>query len=204
MELRSLLMYALSIAGFTSVLCLGSYNLVLRSLPDSIEKWNLRLEILWNISHLLLISCFNFLLSRFFPALDSIDFQTVFIATFLTGSIPLSVDIWWRYKLNPASNSEANENEVIMVKASGNYLECFIKTEVAYKRILLRQALKDYALEHPGLLRVHRSYLINPDYIEEISGNSNGGEILLLHDVRTPYSRGFFHRIVAIKTATSD
>ncbi|RYE25742.1 MAG: LytTR family transcriptional regulator [Sphingobacteriaceae bacterium] len=70
-----------------------------------------------------------------------------------------------------------NPNELLFVKADGNYVELTINKNgqliTELKRISLRQ-LESKLSEHPFLFRCHRAYLVNMMQIENVSGNSQG------------------------------
>ena len=74
-------------------------------------------------------------------------------------------------------NFSFNPNDLLFIKAEGNYVELTtfqnqqLKTEI--KRISLRQ-LELRLADYPFLFRCHRTYLINMMQIEKISGNSQG------------------------------
>lgn len=70
-----------------------------------------------------------------------------------------------------------NPNELLFVKADGNYVELTINKNgqlfTELKRISLRQ-LESQLAGHPFLFRCHRAYLVNIMQIGKVLGNSQG------------------------------
>jgi DNA-binding LytR/AlgR family response regulator len=68
-------------------------------------------------------------------------------------------------------------NDIIFMKAEGNYVEIYEK----HKKHLIRSTLKKIINDNKesGLLRSHRSYLINTGKIVSITGNTKGYKINL-------------------------
>jgi len=86
---------------------------------------------------------------------------------------------------------------LLFVRSSGNYSEFFSRAdnEPAARKSLKRIPLKqvENQLSHiRGILRVHRSYLVNARKIIKVSGNAQGLQISLEGcDERVPVSRGY-------------
>ncbi len=83
-------------------------------------------------------------------------------------------------------------NEIRMVHANGHV----VLATLADKELRFRGSLAECAarLEPLGFLRVHRSYLVNPDHVVEIEPFFGGTYVLRLDDKRrseAPVSRGF-------------
>lgn len=72
--------------------------------------------------------------------------------------------------------------DFIFAKSEGNYIEIWIKDTALTKPIVKRMKLKD--LESvltifPDIIKTHRSYLLNKNYIQNVSGNAQGYKIAL-------------------------
>ena len=70
----------------------------------------------------------------------------------------------------------------VFAQSQGNYIELWINYELSTKPILKRLKLKD--LENvlqpfSNVVRTHRSYLLNIDFIENVNGNAQGYKINL-------------------------
>ena len=70
----------------------------------------------------------------------------------------------------------------LFARSQGNYLEIWIENELGPKPVLKRLKLKDLErLCHPfsNVVRTHRSYILNLDFIENVNGNAQGYKINL-------------------------
>ncbi len=68
-------------------------------------------------------------------------------------------------------------DSLIVIKSADNYIEIYYKSENIVKKQLIRYSLKK-AIEtvngYEFILRCHRTFIININYIKEITGNSQG------------------------------
>lgn len=80
--------------------------------------------------------------------------------------------------------------DIIYVQATGVYVELTIQGEP--KPLLASRTLKEVqqALEPYGFIRLHRSYLINPACIKELS-KVDGGFVVLSNGSQIPFSRQY-------------
>ncbi|MCX2680485.1 LytTR family DNA-binding domain-containing protein [Galbibacter sp. EGI 63066] len=74
---------------------------------------------------------------------------------------------------------ELDINQFMFAKSEGNYLEIYL-----YKRnpnkVLIRTTLKNVETllkTYPNIIKTHRSYLVNYNYIEKINGNAQGYQL---------------------------
>ena len=68
-------------------------------------------------------------------------------------------------------------NDLIFVKAEGNYIELTSLKDGQFNTELKRISLTQFELQladYPNFFRCHRAYLVNMLYIEKVSGNSQG------------------------------
>lgn len=78
--------------------------------------------------------------------------------------------------------------EVIWAKADGNYVKLFTKDRFFLKHISLTRL----ASEFPGFIRIHRSYLLNVDFLESITPLDHGDVAVKLKSGETlKCSRGY-------------
>jgi len=87
-------------------------------------------------------------------------------------------------------------NNLIYIKAEGNYLKCCYMDDTVVQHKLVRGTLKslqDDVMTHDALIRTHRSYIVNVQKIEHISGNSNGLRLAMqgVEDMHIPVSRSY-------------
>ncbi len=104
-----------------------------------------------------------------------------------------------RVKL-PIKNSqkvyELNVSKLLFVEAMQNYVMIhFLDSDLIPKKHLHRNTLSsvEIILSQKGIVRTHRSYLINPAMIEDITGNAQGLKLSLKHNPESiiPVSRKY-------------
>jgi DNA-binding LytR/AlgR family response regulator len=82
---------------------------------------------------------------------------------------------------------EANDNYVITY-----YLDKNDQLKKSMERISLKKIEEMLAKEQVTFFRVHKSYLINPDYLEEIKGKAQAYKLQLRHfEAMIPVSRSY-------------
>ncbi len=91
-------------------------------------------------------------------------------------------------------------NELLCIKAFGNYVEVYYQKEKVLKKELLRQSLSQIGEQlkaYPSLKQCHRSYIVNFDKIEKVNGNARNFNLhLSVLDFVVPVSRNFPTRII--------
>jgi len=85
--------------------------------------------------------------------------------------------------------------QLLCVKSEGNYIKVFFKEENKAKSKLLRNSIKNIEEQlsiYENVVRCHRSYIVNLDNVEKLSGNARN---FILHitnlDFLIPVSRSF-------------
>jgi len=74
-------------------------------------------------------------------------------------------------------NLSISPNSLIVIKSADNYIEVFYKSEDLVKKKIIRSSLNkacETVRELDFILRCHRTFIINTNYINEIEGNSQG------------------------------
>lgn len=97
-------------------------------------------------------------------------------------------------KKNEANdNFELNIKDFLFAKVESNYIEIFTFSSDGIDKILIRKTLKELEEQlkpFSYIFKTHRSYLVNLNAIESISGNAQGYQLLLKkHSVTIPVSR---------------
>ena len=72
--------------------------------------------------------------------------------------------------------------DFIFAKSEGNYVEIWVMNQSLAKPILKRMKLKDLEsvfTTFPAIIKIHRSYLLNKNYIQNVNGNAQGYKIAL-------------------------
>lgn len=78
---------------------------------------------------------------------------------------------------------KANSAQILAVKALQNYVQVYRLDNGALTKEIMRKTLSgtQQELSHHNLIRCHRSYLVNPNFIRESTGNSGGLMLTLNH-----------------------
>ncbi len=87
-------------------------------------------------------------------------------------------------------NLEIDFDHLLFAKSEGNYLEIYLQDKNPNK-MLVRFTLKELEVllsTYPNIIKTHRSYLVNSNYIENITGNAQGYQLHLKNYV-VPVSR---------------
>lgn len=87
--------------------------------------------------------------------------------------------------------------DFVFAKSEGNYVEIWIIEDALVKPLLKRIKLKDlesFLHNFQNIIRTHRSFLLNKNYIENISGNAQGYKINLKNCKElVPVSRNYLN-----------
>ncbi len=82
-----------------------------------------------------------------------------------------------------ADDFELKIANLLFVRAEGNYVEIFYRSQAGVKKELKRITLTKLEAQlsvYPHVLRCHRAYLVNKNNIERISGNAQGYQLTFL------------------------
>lgn len=97
------------------------------------------------------------------------------------------------------SELKLDASKVRFVEAMQNYLTVWFMVDGKLKKEVLRSTLiaAEKQFEHSAVVRCHRSYLVNVDAIEKVSGNAQGLKLKLqdVSDMEIPVSRSFIPTI---------
>ena len=90
---------------------------------------------------------------------------------------------------------EVRPSDILYIEAQQNYVVIAYKSDHEVKKEMLRNTLSNIAdaLVNTSVIRCHRSYLVNQNRIERISGNAQGLKLFLtdLTDTAVPVSRKY-------------
>ncbi|WP_394748843.1 LytR/AlgR family response regulator transcription factor [Spongiimicrobium salis] len=105
------------------------------------------------------------------------------------------------YPLNKKDIHRFEAASVVYIKSEDNYIQVFhkIDAEAIVPSELIRTPLKEVVsqLSLP-FLRIHRSYVVNLNYVQKVSGNAQGMQLYIDQDLSIPVSRTY---IANLKTA---
>ena len=85
-------------------------------------------------------------------------------------------------------------NDFFFVKSVDNYVEVYWKDRNTIRKSLLRGSLKKIQKEltpYSSMFRCHRTYIININKVDRISGNSQGYRLKLGNDHEIPVARSY-------------
>jgi len=94
---------------------------------------------------------------------------------------------------NGKDRLEVNLNDLLFLESTNNYVDLYIRIEHGFDRQVMRNSMKrmEETLQgHPSFFRCHRTYVVNLDCVENISGNSAGYSLNIGGtDLNVPVSR---------------
>lgn len=111
--------------------------------------------------------------------------------------IPPSPDVFTLTGENKNEILRLKKDELLFIKAVENYIEiCFVDKNNKVISKTFRQTLSNVCVQLPFLEKCHRSYLVNIDSIQEITGNSQGAKItFLIGEKEIPLSKTYYKHI---------
>jgi DNA-binding LytR/AlgR family response regulator len=91
---------------------------------------------------------------------------------------------------------ELNVDRLLFAKAVGNYVEIYLREDPPGK-MLKRITLKDLLTvlsPFPNIIKTHRSYLVNLDFVDQVTGNAQGYKLKLSNCAeKIPVARNLIH-----------
>ncbi|MBQ4801699.1 LytTR family transcriptional regulator [Aquimarina sp. MMG015] len=86
--------------------------------------------------------------------------------------------------------------KVIYVKSEDNYVNIYYEEDQKIKKKVMRNTLSSVFDQLESMIRVHRSYIINPSYISSLEGNAQNGKVRLdnIEEV-IPVSKTYFDEV---------
>ena len=89
---------------------------------------------------------------------------------------------------------QLNPDHLLYIESSDNYIEVFWLENETVQKAILRSTLKrieEKFENHPNFFRCHRAFIVNPNRIKEVEGNSQGYRVVLHETLKPiPVSRG--------------
>ena len=85
-------------------------------------------------------------------------------------------------------NLRIKPSALILIKSADNYVEVFYRSEGIIKRQMVRTSLtrvEENLREFDSIIKCHRTFIVNVDYITEVRGNSQGFK-LYFEDIDFP------------------
>ncbi len=94
-------------------------------------------------------------------------------------------------------------NDLVCIQSSDNYIEVHYISGNDLKKSLIRNKLSVIAEEFPDLLRVHRSYIINPYHFQQWKTEHGKRFMILRYDILVPVSKTYQPSIKAAFQSTT-
>ena len=92
-----------------------------------------------------------------------------------------------------------NMNNFLYAKADRNYVEIYMITDSGIVKKLKRISIKDFDFQlhhYQNIIRTHRSYMVNLNYLINVNGNAQGYKLSLRNYENTiPVSRSFIPKL---------
>ncbi len=189
---NELISIVIKISLFCAMILPSSFIIVSTFYKKTIDSWTFGKEAIWILGHFLVIGSYNLFLFKNSSIAQDISAVSVFVSTCFVGLIPAAIDVFLR--LSPKAFNR-KKSDVVYVKSDGNYIHVYQFSKGVIVRKVQRIPLNHFQQERPGLVQVHKSFLVNSSLIREIKGNSNGGKLMLIKDLQVPYSRGFYQNV---------
>ena len=95
-------------------------------------------------------------------------------------------------------------NQLIMISSADNYVEVSYTEDNRVRKHLIRNTLSAVASDLPQLLRVHRSYLINPDHYKYINSENGKFKITMIHDLQCSVSKTYLPKVKDVLNFTTN
>ena len=99
------------------------------------------------------------------------------------------------FGINKGEKLVLQENQLLFVKSSENYVEIFYEQENDIKQTVFRNTLSAINEQAPFLIYCHRSFLVNSASIKRIKGNSQNAKIQFNSDLEIPLSNTYYKKV---------
>jgi|GEM_PF-1432618 len=165
------------------------------------NRWFVLNECIYIIATLFILFLFSFFYHFYVVSgLATFNSATIwsFIGTFGLPFIPIFVPVWLYLRSKygiievPLKNSESSkkakkviikgenkseeiiifETDFVYAQSQQNYVEVHYNTEEGLQQKIFRSTLSNIMKQLPSAWQVHRSYLVNLDYLEAVEGNA--------------------------------
>lgn len=100
---------------------------------------------------------------------------------------------------NGKTQIEVNVSELAFIESVGNYIHVYIKTGTVITEKILRSSISKAETEitnHQFLLKCHRAFIVNLNFVESVSGNAQGYRLKIKNSDKEVYvSRQYTKRL---------
>ena len=91
-----------------------------------------------------------------------------------------------------------NPTQIMYLEASGNYVNVYYKQEAQYRKILRTtiKCMEEQLVDYPFLVRCHRTYIININWVTHLNRNTQGYHLNLRDSLKEiPVSRTYLKEL---------
>lgn len=173
------------------------------------EKWTVLRQIIDELILMLLIAVVNFSFLAYLAKdnINISYFIYMFLAVLSIGFFPITADVLLKYRFaigryqgfdrttNETQTSQVieivaeNEKDVLkipsdqlyFISSADNYCEVVFNEEQQIRRALIRSSLTrlEAQVKNTSLKKCHRSFIVNTDHVDKVSGNAQGYKLHL-------------------------
>lgn len=105
---------------------------------------------------------------------------------------------------NKSERIQLQWKEFVLAQAQQNYVRVLINRSTGLEEQLIRSSLSRMASQLPQAVQVHRSYLVNLDYLERVQGNARKREMTFNIDLPPiPVSPKYFEALSSLLSDSS-
>jgi len=102
---------------------------------------------------------------------------------------------------NKSEKFNLKRKDILFARSENNYVFIYYIDGEIVKKIMLRNTLSKIHGQAPFFIKSHRSYLINPDNLLSLKGNTQNATLQLrLFEEKIPVSKTYYAKIKAVKT----
>lgn len=92
-----------------------------------------------------------------------------------------------------------DQTNLVYVKSENNYVRIFYFDENLVKEKLLRSTLTNIKKQLPSFIKIHRSYIVNPNFIISLKGSKQNAKLYLKKiENSIPVSQSYFERVTTL------
>lgn len=95
-------------------------------------------------------------------------------------------------------------HDLICIQSSDNYVEITYKEDGELKKQLIRNKLADVEVSRPELIRIHRSFLINPYHFKQWKTGNRKVNVVLSYDIEVPVSKTYQSTVEQAVNSTTE
>ncbi|MEO9869570.1 LytTR family DNA-binding domain-containing protein [Ekhidna sp.] len=136
-----------------------------------------------------------FLLIGEFTSVMIVPFAIYYLMVSLEKNASKAIDLQVFTSTNGKERIAIKSNQLMFVKAEDNYVSIVYRSNGSIETSIIRRRLSDLEKSYPNLMRVHRSYLVNPLTIHRVEQKSRSVKIYFEQGETVPVSNSYIQQI---------